>query len=281
VPTLYVVPTPVGNLEDITLRALRVLRTVDLVLAEDTRHTRKLLAHYSISVPLRSYHQYNKSAALDGVLHVLQSGDVALVSDAGTPSIADPGFELIGAAHEAGIAVDVLPGPSAAVTAVVAAALPAPGFLFVGFLPRKRTDRRGLLERTARLPYTLVAFESPHRLLDTLLDLDQLVPTRPVVVARELTKVHQELARGTAGELRLRFGDDPPRGEITLLVAGTSDRVTSSQEDAWEEMVRLSRSGVGRAAALRTVTEECGLPRNEAYRMWLRAQDGESDGSSG
>lgn len=277
-PTLYVVPTPIGNLEDITLRALRVLRDVSLILAEDTRRTRKLLSHYSISVPLRSYHQHNKTVALERVLGVLQSGDVALVSDAGTPAIADPGFELIQAARGAGISVDVLPGPNAAVTAVVAAALPAPGFLFVGFLPRKRNDRRELLERWIALPYTLVAYESPHRLLDALADVDHVAPSRTVVVARELTKMHQELARGTAGDLLQRFREETPRGEITLLVEGESGQNAVCRVDAWDEMVRLSRAGVGRASALRAVADDCGIPRNEAYRMWLRAQSQESDG---
>jgi 16S rRNA (cytidine1402-2'-O)-methyltransferase len=277
VPTLYVVPTPIGNLEDITLRALRVLRDVSLILAEDTRHTRKLLSHYAIGAPLRSYHQHNKVVALERVLDALRSGDVALVSDAGTPAISDPGFELIQAARDAGIAVDVLPGPSAVVTAVVAAALPAPGFLFVGFLPRKRGDRRVLLERWTGLPYTLVAYESPHRLRDALADVKHLVPSRTVVVARELTKMHQELARGTASDLLERFQEEPPRGEITLLVAGDSEEKAASQEDAWEEVVRLLRAGVDRASVLRAVADDCGIPRNEAYRLWLRAQSQEPD----
>jgi 16S rRNA (cytidine1402-2'-O)-methyltransferase len=270
VPTLYVVPTPIGNLEDITLRALRVLRGASLILAEDTRHTRKLLSHYSIRVPLRSYHQHNKTAGLDRILEDLRSGDVALVSDAGTPALADPGFELIQAARRSGVEVDVLPGASAVVTAVVAAAIPAPGFLFAGFLPRKRAERRHLLESWSRIPYTAVAYESPHRLLATLADVEFVMGDRLVVVARELTKVHQEVISGTPRELAARFQQEAPRGEITLLVQGASeDTAENRQEDALEDMRMRAEAGEKRAAAIRAVIDTFGVTRNEAYRMWL------------
>lgn len=270
-PTLYVVPTPIGNLEDITLRALRVLREASLILAEDTRHTRKLLTHYSIRVPLRSYHQHNKIESLERILEDLSRGDVALVSDAGTPALADPGFELIDAARQAGVAVDVLPGPSAVVTAVVAAAIPAPGFLFTGFLPRKRADRRRLLESWSTFPYTAVAYESPHRLLETLSDIEQVLGDRLVVIARELSKVHQEVIRGTARELMTRFHREAPRGEITLLVAGApEDAAMRSRDDALQDLRIRAGAGEDRASAIREVMNAHGVTRNEAYRMWLQ-----------
>lgn len=270
-PTLYVVPTPIGNLEDITLRALRVLREVSLVLAEDTRHTRKLLSHYSITVPLRSYHQHNKLVRLDSIVEALQRGDVALVSDAGMPALADPGFELIRAAREAGVDVDVLPGASALVTAVVAAAVPSPGFLFVGFLPRRSAERRALLEENSLMPYTLAAYEAPHRLLQSLSDIRQVLGTREVVVARELTKIHQEVARGTAEELIARFQREAPRGEVTLLVAGAPDIEEDRTGEAMEDMQRRVGSGADRRAAINAVIQTHGISRNEAYRLWLAA----------
>lgn len=276
-PTLYVVPTPIGNLEDITVRALRVLREVSLVLAEDTRHTRKLLTHYSISVPLRSYHQHNKLAALHSIMETLQQGDVALVSDAGMPAIADPGFELIRAARESGVNVDVLPGASAVATAVVAAALPATGFLFVGFLPRRSGERRALLRDLSYLPYTLVAYESPHRLLQALADVGQVLAAREVVVARELTKVHQEVTRGTAEELIARFQREVPRGEITLLIAGAADTEEDRTAEAMVELQRRARAGEDRRGAIDAVMLAYGISRNDAYRLWLKAGGIESD----
>lgn len=267
--TLYVVPTPIGNLEDITLRALRVLRGVSLILAEDTRHTRKLLSHYSITVPLRSYHQHNKVLSLDSVLAALDEGDVALVSDAGTPAVADPGFELIRAARVAGINVDVLPGASALITAVVAGALPAPGFLFIGFLPRRSGSRRDLLEGLSILPYTLVAYESPHRLLATLRDVDRSLGSREVVVARELTKVHQEVARGTAADLAAQFERTPPRGEVTLLIAGSAPTERDRTAEARDDILRRARMGERGRDAISAVADTYGISRNEAYRLWL------------
>lgn len=270
-PTLYVVPTPIGNLEDITVRALRVLRDVSLVLAEDTRHTRKLLSHYAISVPLRSYHQHNKLVRLDSIIEALHQGDVALVSDAGTPALADPGFELIRAVRKAGIEVDVLPGPSAVTTAVVAAALPAPGFLFVGFLPRRGGERRGLLEEVGKLPYTVVAYESPHRLLATLRDIERVLGTREIAVARELTKVHQEIVAGTAASLLARFEREPPRGEITLLIAPTPLAEEDRTAEVAAELRRRARSGDDRRAAINAAVQLYGISRNDAYRLWLEA----------
>lgn len=268
--TLFVVPTPIGNLEDITLRALRVLRQVSLVLAEDTRHTRKLLTHYAISTRLLSYHQHNKLIRLDRVLTELEEGDVALVSDSGMPSVSDPGFELIRAAIEAGIEVDVLPGPSAVITAVVAAALPSPGFLFLGFLPRGARERRKRLAEVEPAREALVFYEAPHRLLSALSDVRAVLGDREIVVARELTKVHQEIARGTVSAMEERFGERPPRGEMTVVVAGAST-VEEDRTDEAEALLRQRYSaGEDRRSAVAAVMRDTGLARNDAYRLWLR-----------
>ena len=239
-PTLYIVPTPIGNLEDVTLRSLRILKEVSLILAEDTRRTRKLLSHYQISTPLRSYHQHNKVARLDSVISLLQEKDIALVSSAGMPSISDPGFELIVAAKQAGIEIDVLPGPSAAITAVVAAAIPAPGFLFAGFLPRRAREREKRLTELAQMPYALVFYEAPHRLVELLESLRLILGDRAAAIGRELTKLHQELLGGTLSELIARYEHEEPRGEFTLVVAPAPARVEDRSAEALQDL-RSSR----------------------------------------
>ena len=196
--TLYVVGTPIGNLEDITLRALRLLREVGVIAAEDTRHTRHLLSHFEITTPLTSYHAHNKDKKLYVMLEALREKDVALVSDAGMPGISDPGYELVRAAREAGHAVRAVPGPSAVTTALSVSGLPADQFVYVGFLPRKNRERAALLSELARETRTIVAFETPHRLLAALEDIEQHLGERPLAVAREQTKVHEEVVRGTA-----------------------------------------------------------------------------------
>ncbi|NJN66561.1 MAG: 16S rRNA (cytidine(1402)-2'-O)-methyltransferase [Chloroflexaceae bacterium] len=212
--TLYLVATPIGNLEDITLRALRVLREVSLIAAEDTRHTRRLLAHYDIRTPCCSYHEHNKLSRLGEVLAVLAEGDVALVSDAGTPALSDPGVELVHACIAAGWPVSPLPGPGAPIAALVASGLPTDRFLFVGFLPRRGSDRRDLLARLGRLPVTLVCFEAPHRLRASLADMLAVLGDRRVVVAREMTKLHEEFVRATLSESQEHFQKHPPRGNV-------------------------------------------------------------------
>lgn len=272
-PRLVVVPTPIGNLEDITLRALRVLRETSIVLAEDTRHTAKLLRHFGIDTPLLSYHQHNKRSRLPAALHALEKGDVALASSAGMPAIADPGFELVVAAIEAGIEVDVLPGPNAAITAVVLAALPAPGFIFVGFLPRRGPERRMRLTEIASLPYSIVLYEAPHRLQDTLRDVQSTLGNRAVVLARELTKVHQETVRGTVASLLERYAVESPRGEFTLVVEGAramSEQVDRSEEARAELRRRRARKEDARAA-MAEVGLKYGLSRNRIYRLWLES----------
>lgn len=267
--TLYVVPTPIGNLEDITLRALRVLGEVPLILAEDTRHTRKLLTRYDIKTRLVSYHQHNKRARLASALEALTTGDVALVSSAGMPAVSDPGFELIEAAVAAGVAVDVLPGPSAVVTAVVAAALPAPGFLFLGFLPRSSRERRLRLEQVRALPYSLVLYEAPHRLEGTLQDLLSALGDRLMVAARELSKLHQETVRGSVSDLAARYQHETPRGEFTLVVAGAEPEPVDHLDEARAELRRRSEDGQEARSAVAEVAKAYGLPRNVVYRLWL------------
>jgi len=266
---LVVVPTPIGNLEDITLRAIRELRDATVILAEDTRRTRTLLLRYDIHTPLLSYHQHNKRARLGRILSALEDGDVALVSDAGMPSISDPGFELITAALDAGVEVDVLPGPSAVTTAVVAAAIPAPGFVFLGFLPRRSGDRRACLERLKSLEYALVLFEAPHRLVHTLRDALEVLGDRPAVAARELTKLHQQVVRGTLAGIQEAFSNSDPRGEITLVIGGASEPARDETDEARRELITRRAAGEDSRTAVAAVIQRFGISRNAAYRLWL------------
>lgn len=219
VGTLYVVGTPIGNLEDITLRAVRILREVDLIAAEDTRVTRTLLTAHQIATPLASFHEFTGPAKVRRLVERLATGDVALVSDAGMPGLSDPGYPLIRAALEAGHEVVPIPGPSAILAGLVASGLPMHAFTFHGFLPRKSGERRKLLASVEESGHTQVMFESPHRLVAALKDaVAVLGPDRPLVVARELTKKFEEVVRGSAGEVLARFERQAPRGEITLLI---------------------------------------------------------------
>ncbi len=224
--TLYLVATPIGNLEDITLRALRVLREAPLIAAEDTRHTRKLLSHFEIPTPV-SYHEHSGPAGIERVLSALAQGDVALVSDAGTPAVSDPGQELVRAALAAGHPVVPIPGPSAVIAALIASGLPSDSFTFFGFLPRNSGERRAELERLRDGEPTLVLFEAPHRLLATLDDLVAVLGDRQAALARELTKVHEEWLRGPLSQLRAHYtGGVTPRGEYTLVIAGAPPRAS-------------------------------------------------------
>ncbi len=271
--TLYLVATPIGNLEDITLRALRVLREVRLIAAEDTRHTRKLLAHHHIPARLLSYHEHNKAARVAQVLAALSGGDVALVSDAGTPGLSDPGYELVNAALQAGHTVCPVPGPSAVTAALVASGLPTDSFVFLGYLPRQAGERRRLLATLAGEQRTMVAFEAPHRLRSSLKDLARAFgEARLAAVCREVTKVHEEFLRGTLGELTRRFAEQVPRGEITLVIAGAR-LGPGVQRPRWSE-ARVRRAlnakraeGLSLAAAARHVAEISGWSRREVYRL--------------
>ncbi|MCL4559960.1 MAG: 16S rRNA (cytidine(1402)-2'-O)-methyltransferase [Chloroflexi bacterium] len=265
--TLFLVATPIGNLEDISMRALRTLREVRLIAAEDTRHTRKLLSAYDIHTPLISYHEHNKISKLGAVLAALESGPVALVSDAGTPALNDPGYELVKAALSAGHIVTVIPGPAAPLAALVGSGLPTDSFLYLGYLPRKSNDRRHALENVANLPYTLIWLETPHRLLDALSDIAAVLGDRPVAVARELTKVHEEIFRGTLSSALEYYRQENPRGEFTLVVSGrlvqaepwTEERLRSSIE---EELA----AGATPSELARRLAEASGWPRKEIYR---------------
>jgi 16S rRNA (cytidine1402-2'-O)-methyltransferase len=285
--TLYLVSTPIGNLEDITLRALRVLREASLIAAEDTRHTRRLLAHHAIETPCISYHEHNKLARQDELLGALAAGDVALVSDAGTPALSDPGYELVCACIAADIAVTPIPGPSAPLAALVAAGLPTEQFYYLGFLPRRSAERQALFRSLAALPATLVCFESPHRLAAALADALAALGDRPAVVARELTKLHEEFVRLPLSEARAHFAAHHPRGECTLLIGGATPGAAPEMPDAAtrEEALRarlreLRAAGQRSSAAARTVAREFGQPRSAVYQIWL-ALDAEEDEGAG
>jgi 16S rRNA (cytidine1402-2'-O)-methyltransferase len=226
---LYLVATPIGNLEDMSARALRVLREAKLIAAEDTRVTRNLLNHFDIRTPLTSYFEHNKLTRLDSILAVLDSGDVALVSDAGTPALNDPGYELVRAAFEAGHRVSAVPGPASPLAALVASGLPTDQFLYLGYLPRKSSERKAALEKVADLPYTLIFLETPHRLLDSLEDLQAVLGDRQIALARELTKLYEEIWRGKISEAQAYFKE--PRGEFVLVVHGES----SGASKKWTE----------------------------------------------
>ena len=262
---LVVCPTPIGNLEDITLRVLAALREADVVACEDTRHTRVLLERYGVSATLASYHEHNERArAAELVEKMLDGAVVALVSDAGMPLVSDPGFPLVQGCVAAGLAVEVLPGPSSALTALVASALPSDAWRFAGFLPRKR----GPLEVVFGSPETLVAFESARRIGASLAVLAELDPTRPVAVCRELTKLHEEIVRGTAGELASRYAEQDPRGEIVLVVGG-APAPTGLDPKAVEAVRTLVESGARAKTAAKVVSDLTGAPANELYRALL------------
>lgn len=268
---LYIVPTPIGNLEDITLRALRILRQASLIAAEDTRTTRVLLDHYEIHTPMISYHEHNKLVRIEEILSAVRSDDVALVSDAGTPGLSDPGYELVRACLGAGVQVVPLPGASAVITALVASGLPTDRFTFLGFLPRKKNALLAALVEVRNWPHTLVVYESPHRLVDTLRAVCEVLgESRPVCVAREMTKLFEEFFRGTAGEALAYFVEAPVRGEVTLVIGGQPPG-----EGIWtEEQVRAAMqkrlaAGESRNAAAKAVAAEAGWSKRDVYALEL------------
>ena len=265
---MYLVATPIGNLEDISARALRILSQAVMVAAEDTRHTRKLLDHYQVRTPLTSYHEHNKLTKLEVILTALEKGDVALVSDAGTPALNDPGYELVCAALQAGYPVSPVPGPSAPVSALVASGLPTDAFLYLGYLPRKSSERRQKLQEVADLPYTLVALETPHRLLSALQDLLDVLGDRRVAVARELTKLHEEILRARLSEALTHFQAQAPRGEFTLVIAG-KPLLGESWDEARlrHELEQALRQGETLTQAAARLAGLSGWPRRKIYRM--------------
>ncbi|HEX6615690.1 MAG TPA: 16S rRNA (cytidine(1402)-2'-O)-methyltransferase [Gemmatimonadales bacterium] len=269
--TLYIVATPLGNLGDLSPRAAEVLRTVPVVAAEDTRRTRGLLTHLGAAPQLLSYHAHSGDRRLDTLLEILQDGrDVALVSDAGTPVVSDPGVELVAAARDTGIRVVPIPGPSAVATALSAAGLPSDRYLFLGFIPRKGSERARLLARAAQEEWSVVFFEAPPRLAELLGDLAREAgPERRVVVARELTKMHEEIRAGTLEALAGYFSEHPPRGELTIVLEGTGTppQPPDRTDDAVEQARLLLAEGLTRREVVRRLTGSLGLSRNDAYRL--------------
>jgi len=275
-PNLYVVATPIGNLEDISLRALRVLREVRLIAAEDTRKTKRLLKTYDIKTPMTSYHEHNEKAKLDYILNYLKEGDVALVSEAGMPGVSDPGYELIGAANQSGIPVIPVPGPSAVITALVASGLPTDRFLYLGFLPRRAAARKQVLESVAQESGTLVILEAPHRLRQTLNDLRLVLGDRRMAVCRELTKLHEEVFRGAISQAAARFTE--PRGEFTLVIEGIRDADKPIlNKDIEKQLGDMYQRRIKAREAIASVAAETGLSRRELYRAWLKLDKSSSD----
>jgi 16S rRNA (cytidine1402-2'-O)-methyltransferase len=269
--TLYVVATPLGNLGDLSGRAGEVLRQVPVVAAEDTRRTRGLLSHLGAAPQLLSYHAHSEERRLETLIEILRDGrDVALVSDAGTPSVSDPGTELVAAARAAGVPVVPIPGPSAVATALSAAGLKGDRYLFLGFIPRKGGERARLLARAAAEEWSVVLFEAPPRLMDLLRDLASVCGGgRRAVVARELTKLHEELRAGSLDELADYYSEFPPRGELTVVLEGRGSRVEAPDRSdaAREQATALLAEGVTRREAARRISEGLGLSRNDAYRL--------------
>jgi 16S rRNA (cytidine1402-2'-O)-methyltransferase len=268
---LYVVATPLGNLGDLSVRAMEVLRAVPVVAAEDTRRTRGLLSHLGASPRLLSYHAHSEEPRLEVLLEILQDGrDVALVSDAGTPVVSDPGTDLVAAARASGITVVPIPGPSAVATALSAAGLKGDRYLFLGFIPRKGSERARLLARAAAEEWSVVFFEAPPRLADLLEDLARAVGGgRRAVVARELTKLHEEFRAGTLAELAGYYSEHPPRGEITIVLEGTGAPAEPPDRtgEAVAQATLLLAEGLTRREVVRRMSETLGLPRNDAYRL--------------
>ena len=267
-PTLYIVPTPIGNLEDITLRALRVLAEVDLIAAEDTRVTRKLLTRYDIETPLTPFHEHNLSVKLPDLLDRLATEDIALVSDAGTPTINDPGRELVVGASESGFAVVALPGASALTTALAASGLSTRGFVFLGFLPRRRTERIELLSDLRRERRTLVAFETPHRLAASLSDILETLGDRQIAVCRELTKLHEEVFRGSVSAAIDHYAE--PRGEFTLVIEGATEQPkTVPDAEAVALLLQAKNRGMSARDAVALVSDATGRSKRDLYTLWL------------
>jgi 16S rRNA (cytidine1402-2'-O)-methyltransferase len=268
-PILYVVATPIGNLEDITLRALRVLREVKLIAAEDTRKTRRLLNHYNIKTPVTSYYEHNKLSKLDYILDQLKENDVAIVSEAGMPGISDPGYELIVAASRKNIPVVPVPGPSAVTTALAVSGLPTDRFIYIGFLPSRSSARRRTLETITPEPGTIIALEAPHRLAASLGDILDVLGDRRLAIGRELTKLHEEVFRGNVSGAIKHFTE--PRGEFTLVIEGKTTKEKLSVTEAIErQLQQMQLTGVKAKEAVAAVAADTGLPRKELYRAWLR-----------
>ncbi|NKF06771.1 16S rRNA (cytidine(1402)-2'-O)-methyltransferase [Clostridium gasigenes] len=271
---LYLVPTPIGNLKDITLRALEVLQNADIIAAEDTRQTLKLLNHFNIKKKLYSYHQHNEQGQSENIITKLAEGlNIALVSDAGTPGISDPGSVIVAKCIEKGIAFEVLPGATAITTAVVYSGLDTTKFLFRGFLPRENKDRKIIIEEIINAKETLVFYEAPHRLLDTLTYLKDNLGNRKIAACRELTKLHEEIVRGSIEDCINHFVEKRPRGEFVLVVEGKSEEEIKAEKEAlWSDLsiqdhiLKTIESGIDKKQAIKIVAKERNLPKNEVYK---------------
>ncbi|HWF11795.1 MAG TPA: 16S rRNA (cytidine(1402)-2'-O)-methyltransferase [Bryobacteraceae bacterium] len=265
---LYIVSTPIGNLEDITYRAVRILREADLIACEDTRTTRRLLDHYGIPTRTVSYHEHNEQERAEELATRLESGQsIALVSDAGTPLLSDPGYRIVRAAVEAGITVEAIPGPSALLTALVASGLPTDQFHFAGFFPAKESQRARVLESLRGEPATLIFYEAPHRILETLADIEAVLRDREIVVARELTKIYEEVLRGSAASIRNTLSArDSIRGEFVILIAKAM-KPADDETPVDEAVESLVLAGVSRMDAFKTVARERGLSKRDIYRL--------------
>ncbi|MGH2582235.1 MAG: 16S rRNA (cytidine(1402)-2'-O)-methyltransferase [Anaerolineales bacterium] len=267
-PILYLVATPIGNLEDMSPRAQRVLREVRLIAAEDTRHSRKLLDHFDIKTPLTSFYEHNQRAKLDTVLAELNLGNVALISDAGMPGINDPGYLLVIGALDAGHEISPIPGPSAPLAALAASGLPTDHFLYMGYLPLKSNDRKHALETVAELPYTLIFLESPHRLLESLDDLHQVLGDRQISVAAELTKIYERFFRGSLSDALIHFKKEPARGEFTLILEGAKPESTGWDRTRVQRAIETELDEDASPSQLsRRIAAESGWPRSKVYDL--------------
>ncbi len=268
--TLYLVATPIGNLQDISLRAIETLKKVDLIACEDTRHSRKLLAHHAISNRLVSYHEHNETKRIEEFARLLESGkSIAIISDAGTPAINDPGYLMVLKAQEIGAGVVPIPGAVAFVNAAIVSGLPADSLFFGGFLPSKKGDRRKRLAEVKYVPATLVFYESPHRLGKSLVDCLEVLGDRQAAVVRELTKLHEESVRGNLSDLSQRFSDAIPKGEFVLIIdrVGKAELPETGERSLAARVSEIVSGGIEQKAALKIAAREFGLKRSEAYRM--------------
>lgn len=273
---LYICATPIGNLEDVSIRLLKTLRQVDLIACEDTRHTIKLLNRYKIHKPLTSYHQHSRLAKEDLILQELAAGRrVALVSDAGMPAISDPGADLVRRALEAGIKVEAIPGPSALITALALSGLDTQSFIFIGFLPAKSGQRREILNSLADQTRTMIFYEAPHRLLKTLADMEELLGgERPIAVARELTKTYEEIKRGSIKEVSAYFSEHEPRGEFTIVLSGKQPESPSAgMEHIIREVQQLIAGGMDKKEAFKKKAREYGIRKSDIYNYYVEYCD--------
>lgn len=274
--TLYIVATPIGNLQDISERALQTLRDADIIACEDTRHTGKLLKYFDIKSKLVSYHEHNETERAEELAELLQKGkQIAIVSDAGTPGIADPSFRIVNKAHEIGAKVVAIPGAVAFVNALVVSGLPTNAFFYGGFLPSKKNDRRKRLEETKAIPATLIFYETPHRLGKSLTDCAEILGNRETAIVRELTKLHEEIIKGKLNDLAERFSDESIKGEIVLVIDRQADEEfqISSLDLLIKKISELENKGIDHKKALKLAAKEFGVSRSEAYRIWQSGKE--------